>query len=81
MRADREDVRAQEEAVTAARAALHDALAALAGEAALAAKAAGSKRGQPDLEAVTAAHNAVQRAGEALDMAVYDLSTARGADG
>lgn len=81
MRTDREDTRAQEEAVTAARADLERTLTALADEASAAAKAARSKRGQPDLDAVAACHNAVQRAGEALDMAVYDLNTARGADG
>lgn len=72
---------AREEAVTAARAALHDALATLEVEAGLAARAARSKRGNPDLPSVIAAFRMVERAEEALDLAVYDRDTAAGADG
>ena len=72
---------AREQAVTDARAQLHDALTTLAGEAALAAKAAKAKRGHPDLPAVYAATRAVERAEEAVDLAVYDRDTAAGEDG
>jgi len=81
MRGDREDVSAQRDAVAAARTELAAALEALAWEARHAAKAAARAKGQPDLEAVAACHNRVGRAGEALDMAVYDLHTASGEDG
>lgn len=81
MRGDREDVTAQRAAVAAARDALASALALLDSEARTAGKAAARPKGNPDLEAVTRAHNAVQRAGEALDIAVYDLHTASGEDG
>ncbi len=76
-----EDLTAQRDAVTTAHSNLHDALSILAGEAALAAKVARRKGGQPDLPAVYAAANAVRRAEEALDTATYDLSTASGEHG
>lgn len=78
---DREDLHAQEAAVTAARHQLADALDTLATAAKRAHLAARTKRGQPDLVPVSAAHHAVTRAGEALDIATWDLHTAGGGDG
>lgn len=70
----------REQAITDARAGLHDALVNLAGEAALAAKVYKSKRGQSDLASVHGAASAVRRAEETLDLAVLDRDTAAGAD-
>jgi len=81
MRTDREDLTAQKERVATAREELADALAALQVEAKLAEKAARSRTGRPDIDKVTAAHLAVDRAREALDIATYDLQTAAGHDG
>lgn len=81
MRRDEEDLTAQREAVVAARIALGDALTVLAGRAKDASKQSYRAKGKPDLDDVAACHNRVQRAGEALDMAVYDLHTASGEDG
>ena len=81
LRADREDLSRQEAAVVETRVALATALDDLEREAKAAARAARTKRGTPDLDAVSAAHRAVQRAEELHDLAVYDLRTAGGADG
>lgn len=80
-REDREDTLRQQMRVLVARQNLAEALSNLAGEAALAGKAAKTKTGSPDLPAVYAASRAVERAEEALDTATYDLHTARGGDG
>lgn len=80
-RADREDLSAQEERVRVAREDLARSLDDLIADAKAAAKAARSKRGRPNLDDVYACHAAVQRAEESLDLAVYDLQTASGADG
>lgn len=81
MSRDREDLTAQREAVAHARTVLENALAELSATARAESKVAGRAKGNPNLEAVAADYNAVQRAGEALDMAVYDLHTASGEDG
>ena len=79
-RPDREDLTKQREALTDARAALADTLSTLSLEAALAVKVLRRPKGDPDLVAVYAAHRAVQRAEEGVDLAVLDLATAGGAD-
>jgi len=81
MRTDREDLTAQQEAVADARASLAAALEDLEAEARRAARAARSRTGRPDVDRVTAAHLAVDRTREALDIATYDLQTAAGHDG
>lgn len=80
-RTDREDLTRQREAVQLAREGLQQALAELAREATLASKAARSKRGRPDLDAVRGAIRVVDRAEEAADLAAHDLHTASGGDG
>jgi hypothetical protein len=79
-RPDREDLTRQREAVAAARSDLAARLDELEREAKTAARAARTKRGQPDLPAVHAASRAVERAEEALDLAALDLRTAAGDD-
>lgn len=81
MRRDREDTRAQAEALTAAREDLARALDVLADDAKTAAKAARTKRGRPDLDAVYTSARHVARAEEAVDLAAYDLQTASGEHG
>lgn len=76
-----EDTAEQRAALADARDALALALEDLSGIAHREAKAAGSKRGRPDVDAVYAAVNAVRRAETDLDTATYDLATASGADG
>lgn len=82
MRADREDLRQQQEAVREARQELVEALRDLGVQANLAAKtlARPSLRGNPDLTDVYAAHRVVARCEENLDLALLDLRTARGED-
>lgn len=83
MRVDREDLTAQRDALTAARAGLHDALRAVEREAGDAARPAGSKAKRPqavDLTAYLAAHQAVLRAEQTVDLATLDLHTAAGGD-
>lgn len=79
-RIDREDLSQQIERLASARSDLADALLGLADEAKRAAKAASSKRGQPDILRVHSHVNAVRQAEEALDLAALDLATASGAD-
>ena len=84
-RADREDTTTQETAVEEARATLLTALADLSAEAALVAKALRSKRLAPDvvsanIAGVTGEFRGVQRAEEALLIAMHDLAGARGED-
>jgi hypothetical protein len=81
MRAQDEETRTQETRVRDARDELADALHALATIARLESRAAGTKTGTPDLDAVYAAVNRVTRAEAALDIAAYDLHTAAGGDG
>lgn len=79
-RPDREDLTRQRETLEAARADLGGRLDDLEREAKAAARAARTKRGQPDLPAVHAAARAVERAEEAVDLAALDLRTAAGDD-
>lgn len=79
-RPDREDLSRQQEALAVARADLAAALDDLEREAKTAARAARTKRGQPDLPAVHAAARAVERAEEAVDLAALDVRTAAGED-
>ena len=80
LRSDREDTQAQQEAVESTRRDLAEKLADLSDESKKAAKAASSKRGNPDVRAVHAAWLAVDRAQEALEMALTDLAGAQGED-
>ena len=81
MLSPQEDAREQELRVADARTALASRLFDLADGAKKEAKAAAAKRGNPDLDHIRALARAVADAGESLDFAVYDLSTARGAHG
>lgn len=81
MSRDKEDYSHQEQAVTDRKAELVQALNDLAQEATLAAKALGRKRPLAHLvDGVAGEFRAVQRAEEALDLAILDLRTARGED-
>lgn len=80
LRTDREDTQAQQEAVESTRRDLADKLTDLSDESKKAAKAAASKRGAPNVTAVHAAWLAVDRAQEALEIALTDLAGARGED-
>ena len=80
-RVDVEDLSVQQDMVANSRAHLADALNSLTAHARLAARAAGSKTGRPDLDAVRAAMLSVERAEQACDFAAYDLATAAGEDG
>lgn len=80
IRSDREDTTRQQENLEAARLELQRSLEDLTDEAKKAAKACGSKRANPDIEAVQAAWLAVDRAREAVELAVTDLAGARGED-
>ena len=75
-----EDVSAQTEALAAARSELSDLLARLSVEAKKASKSALTKRGNPDLPTVYALSRAIERAEEAVDMAITDLHSASGYD-
>jgi hypothetical protein len=76
-----EDLEPQRAAVAHARADLHAALQQLTDAAARASKSARSKSARIDLLPVYSADQAVRRAEEGLDTAVYDLRTASGEDG
>lgn len=77
---DFEDITAQQERLTATRAALAASLTALAVEAKSCAKAAANKHSTPDLNPVYAAVRNVERAEEAVDLAALDVHTASGYD-
>ncbi|WP_432495970.1 hypothetical protein [Kineococcus auxinigenes] len=80
-RSDREDTRAQEDALRAAREEAADVLADLAAEAKALSKAYASRTGRvPDGAALAGLVDAARRAEEAVDLAAHDLATARGED-
>jgi len=81
LRSDREDTRAQEEALRAARDEAADVLAELAAEAKSLGRAYAARSTRiPEGSALAGLVDAARRAEEAVDMAAHDLATARGED-
>lgn len=81
LRSDREDTRAQQEALRAAREEAAEVLADLAAEARALSKAYASRSARvPDGSALAGLVDAARRAEEAVDLAAHDLATARGED-
>jgi methyl-accepting chemotaxis protein len=77
-----EETREQAERVAAAAEELKNALHRLSDEAKAAARRAGTKRAQgQNIAPVIGAFRTVERADEALSIALYDYDTARGEDG
>ncbi|NAZ80821.1 hypothetical protein GTR02_03175 [Kineococcus sp. R8] len=80
-RSDREDTRAQEEALRAARDEAADVLAELAAEAKSLSRAYAARSVRiPEASALAGLVDAARRAEEAVDIAAHDLATARGED-
>jgi hypothetical protein len=78
---DKEDYSRQEGMVEHARDDLAKAIASLVAEGKTAHRALSSKRGEPDMDRLTALWRNVQDCEEGYDTARYDLRTAMGEDG